>query len=366
MFIGIGGAGSKISSTFNNGTNVVVNISESELAKANARERILAVVHSERGQRQGAKKNPDIGKSAYTSISSQLGALIKGNIVVTSTGGGTGNGITWRVLEDIARSEGIPEEEKTTFILVLPFADKEPSEYVENTISFMVDPVSRAIDSGNTGNIFLVSNREKFVKRLTEQEYNAQIVSRFKEFLNVPEKCTRHDSLEGHIDGEDFQLYLSKPYFNYFTVLDYDAQTPLADQMTQNSNPMLLAPANPIEALFLLEVPKKEQTRFFYTILEYFESQHVVPIFAVVHNPALEKPRLTVSQLYSRKPSELVDDFVRISQTRTKSKIQKSIEQHVTLNSKPVDREREAIKAAAAVGKKESDVVSVLKRIGKL
>ncbi|MCA9522332.1 MAG: hypothetical protein KC609_15230 [Myxococcales bacterium] len=366
MLIGIGGAGSKLSSTFDGGSNVVINISEAELNKAKAAQRILAVVHSGRGKREGAKKNPEIGKTAFISIKDQLEDMVRGNTVITSTGGGTGMGITWKVLESIAQKDDVPEEEKTTFILVLPYADREPSEYVDNTIQFISQPVSWAIDSGNTGNVFLVSNKEKFVNRMTEAEFNGLIARRFNAFFQIPAKCEEHASLEGHIDREDFSLYLSKPYFNYFVDFDYEHKKPLDEQLASNTNRLMLEPDTPLEAMFLLEVPNHADERMFYDVLDHFESRNVVPIYAVVRNPNLQVPHLTLSLLYARKPHDLVNDFIRISEKRTRDKIRKSIEQHGTFGPKKVNLEQEAMKEAMKAGKKEDEVISVLKRIGKL
>ena len=61
----------------------------------------------------------------------------------------------------------VPElADRTTFILVLPHAEMEAAEYVKNTTEFLQGPLSTAVDSGNTGNIILMSNRVKFEQRL--------------------------------------------------------------------------------------------------------------------------------------------------------------------------------------------------------
>ena len=93
MAIGIGGAGGKLASLMSP-NSVAVNVSETELQKTNASQKVMAFAHSEKGQLKGSKKDPAIGKSAFNSIRAQILELIQGNMVISSSGGGTGNGIT--------------------------------------------------------------------------------------------------------------------------------------------------------------------------------------------------------------------------------------------------------------------------------
>ena len=365
MTIGIGGAGCKLAVKLDP-DGVAVNVSESELNKVEAARRLLAVVHTARGQFRGSRKNPQIGRDAYQSVKRELLNLCRGNTLVASTGGGTGNGITSALLKDLAGLDDIPPQEKTTFVLVLPYAKLEPAEYVRNTIDFLRNTLSEAIDTGNTGNIFLVSNRVKFEERLAEDAYNERIVESLREFLAIPRKSDELLLLDGHIDYEDFDLYLSRPFFNHFTAFDYDPGAPFAEQLAAATNPLLLPPEAPIEALFFLEVPSGADPTCYYDILEYFSGNSVSPVFSVVRNPARERPFLTVSLLYSRKPTELLEDFARVSEAYTKAKVSKSIEQHVELPRLEVSLEDTARKAAKAHGSSDADILAVLKRLGKL
>ena len=114
------------------------------------------------------------------SINEEIFSLIKGNTVFSSTGGGTGNGITSVLLDKIAEQEVIQQTDKTMFSFILPYLNRESAEYVENTIDFLLGPASKAIDSGNTGNIILFSNKLKFEGRISEHDYNTMIVSSLK------------------------------------------------------------------------------------------------------------------------------------------------------------------------------------------
>jgi hypothetical protein len=365
MTIGIGGAGSKVAAKLDTAATVV-NVSQTELSKIqDAGKRVLASVHSVRGQFRGSRKNPQIGHDAYLSVRRELLEDIRGDIVFSSTGGGTGNGITSGVLRDLAAAEDIAASEKTSFALVLPYAALEPAEFVRNTIDFLSGPLSDAIDSGNTGNIILFSNRLKFESRLSEDAFNGMLVNSLEVFLAVPAKNDTLKLLDGHIDHEDFALYMSRPYFNHFTYFDYASGTSFEEQLTGNSNPLLLAPEAPIEALFLLEVPEGGDPTIFYNILEFFAEHNVSPVYSVVENPALETPFVTVSLLYSRKPAELLDDFNRINEKHAQVKLAKSLEQHVALPRLEVNMEVEAKRAAKERGTGE-DVLTVLKRLGKL
>lgn len=365
MTIGIGGAGSRLALKVDRDATVV-NVSQTELAKSEAKNRLLAVVHAAQGQLRGSRKDPHIGESAFQSIRQELLHLTRGDLVVSSTGGGTGNGITTCLLRELAGAADLPVEQRTRFALILPYAKLEPSEFVLNTTEFLQGPLSDAIDSGNTGNIFLFSNKLKFENRLPEDEYNDKLAASLKMLLALPGKNDELKLLDGHIDHEDFDLFLSKPYFNYFTYFHHDPEQPFGKQLEKHPNPLLLPPDNPIEALFVYEVPEGGDPRPFYDILEYFAPQNVNPVFSVVENPKLKKPFITLSLLYSRKPDELVEDFNRVSQEHAEAKVRKSIEQHVNLPKLEVNLQTEARKMARQQGASEDDILQILKRLGKL
>jgi len=367
MNIGIGGAGSKLASIASSGESVAVNVSELELSKVEAKTKILAVTHSARGQLRGSGKNSNIGRDAYISIHEELKNLIKGNIIFTSTGGGTGNGITSCLLEGLSKNEEpVILEEKSLFAFVLPYLNRESSEYVDNTIEFLGGPVSSAIDSGNTGNMVLFSNKLKFEGRIAEVNYNQMMVDSFNSFLSIPVKGEMYKLLDGHIDFEDFDLYKSKPYFNHFTQFEWDPGQPFEQQLSSNFNSLLLAPERAIEVMFLVELPSPELTPKFYDIIDYFAQDGLAPVYGVVHNPDLQKPLVTVSLLYSRKPMELVDDFKNISDIYTRNRIKKSFEQHVVLQNHKLDKLNEARRMVEEKGTSAGDVLGFLKRIGKL
>ena len=366
MTIGIGGAGSKLAVRLD-ADATVVNVSVAEMSKVPAAERLLAVVHAEHGQLRGSRKDPDIGRDAYLSVKRELLDRIRGDLLFSSTGGGTGIGITASILADLAgEAAAVPAQDKTFFALVLPYAKLEPAEYVNNTIVFLQDSLSAAIDSGNTGNIVLFSNRLKFESRLSESAYNDMITDALRVFSAVPRKNEELVLLDGHIDYEDFTVYKARPYFNHFTYFDYDPDEGFAAQFDANHNPLLLPPESPIEALFLLEVPAGGDPTLLYDILEYFTGHNVAPVYSVVENPDIKKPFVTVSVLYSRKPAELLEDFNRVSEAHTKTKVRKSLEQHVSLPKLEVNLETEAKRVAAQRGGDESDILVILKRLGKL
>ena len=296
MTIGIGGAGGRLAAKLDPNATVV-NVSESELNKVDAARRILAAVHTPRGQFRGSRKNPQIGREAYGSVKRELVELIRGQLVFSSTGGGTGNGITSGLLVDLAATEAIPIPDKTFFGLILPYPTLEPAEYIKNTSEFLQGALSAAIDSGNTGNIVLFSNRLKFESRLAEDAFNQMLVESLKVFLAVPEKNDNLRLLDGHIVYEDFNLYLSRPFFNHFTYFEYDSKVAFEKQLRANPNPLLLAPEAPIQALFLLEVPQGGDPTVFYDILQYFAEKNVSPVYSVVENPDREEPFVTVSLL---------------------------------------------------------------------
>jgi len=365
MSLGIGGAGSKLAVRLDPNATIV-NVSESELGKINGGHHILAVVHAARGQLRGSRKSPEIGHDAFLSIKRELMHLIRSDIVFCSTGGGTGNGITSGILRELAALDDVPLADKTTFALILPYAQLEPAEYVVNTVNFLQGPLSDAIDSGNTGNIFLFSNLRKFKLRLSEEAFNAEIIDSLNTFMSIPEKGEKFRLLDGHIDQEDFSLFLSKPYFNHFMSFNLDASKSFADQLQANTNALLLPPDNPIEALFLLEVPEGYDYTVFYDILEHFAPASVLPVYSVVENPWCEQPLITIATLYSRKPDELVTDFNRHSEAHARARVRKSLEQQVVLPKLQVNLEDEAKLAAKQSGATENDVLAILRRLGKL
>lgn len=365
MAIGIGGAGSKLASLMDPDGATIVNVSQSELEKSTAKNKITAVAHSTRGQFKGAGKNPDVGKTAYISISDEVYELIKGDMVFTSTGGGTGNGIASVLLDTVADQESVSLSDKTVFGFVLPYVERESSEYVENTVSFLKGAVSKAIDSGNTGNIMLFSNKLKFEGRIAEHDYNTMTVTSLKNFQAIPEKSVEFELLDGHIDHEDFRVYTSKPYFNHFCQFEYTPDRPFAELLEENYNPLLLPPEQPIEAMFLLEVPSREMTPYFYNLLDYFSDDDVKPAYGVVLNPNLDKPLLSMSLLYSRKPKELVDDFSQMAEKMTKKKLKKTINQFVKLEERRLSVEDE-VRKIEKDDEAGSSVLDVLARLKKL
>lgn len=371
--IGIGGAGGKLAAKMDAEHAILVNVSETELEKVSGGgEHIVAPVQSTAGQFRGSRKDPLIGHDAYNTIRRRMQDIISGSIIFSSTGGGTGNGITTGILEDIiARDEslessnGIPINEKTMFALVLPDYEQE-SNYVENSIDFMSNPVANAIDKGSTGNIMLFSNKLKFDDQIGEDAYNQMIVDSLNVFMAIPEKNTNLKLLELHIDHEDFTAYISKPYFNHFCYFDYDSSKDFGTQLSANWNKLLLPPEEPIEAMFLLEVPSGMDHTIFYKILPYFEKKKVTPFYSVVENPSLQRPFITVSLLYSRKPLELIDEFNKVNQEVKDAKVNKSLDQHVVLQKLDVDMKNEAKRASKEKGLNAEEVLTALKRINKL
>ncbi len=365
MAIGIGGAGGKLAYLLDSQCTIV-NVSDTEMRKLPVESRILATVHSVRGQMRGSRKDPRIGRDAFLSIREELLHRVQGELVFCSTGGGTGNGIAAGLLQELSERDSIAPSDKTMFALILPFARLEPAEYVNNTIEFLQGPLSEAIDSGNTGNIYLFSNRLKFQSRISEADYNRALLATLNDYQSIPRKGEQLELLDGHIDHEDFALYNSKPYFNHFTSFTFSHEESFEKQLRSNHNPYLLPPDSPIEALFLLEVPEGADISAFYDILEYYAEQTVTPVFGVVRNPELDQSRITVSTLYSRKPMELVEDFNRVSHQHTQAKVRKSLEQHVPLPKLQVNLEKEAKKEARQRGTADEDILKVLRRLGKI
>ena len=365
MTIGIGGAGSKLAMKLDSGATLV-NVSQGEMDKLLPEKKILAVNHAAQGQLRGSRKDPSIGLSAFQSIRAELLPLIRGNIVFSSTGGGTGTGISTGLLQAVAEGNAPELADRTTFVFVLPHAEMEAGEYVKNTTEFLQGALSEAVDSGNSGNIILMSNRVKFESRLPEDEFNDMLIDSLKTFLAIPGKNDELKLLDGHIDWEDFNLFKSKPYFNHFTAFDFNPDVEFEKQLDKHLNPLLLAAENPIEAMFLLEVPEGGDPRSFYDILDYFQKMEATPVYSVVENPAIKKPFVTVSMLYSRKPAELVEDFNRITVAHAKTKVRKTLDQYVTLQKLHVNMESEVKKVAKQKGSPDGDILTVLRRIGKL
>ncbi|MBR0459139.1 MAG: hypothetical protein IJJ26_07865 [Victivallales bacterium] len=392
MTIGIGGAGSKLAAKLDSQA-ILVNVSESELNKVpGGKERILATVRSERGQFRGSRKDPQIGHDAYQSVRRDLLGKIRGEKVFSSTGGGTGNGITTGLLEDISEQNDIDKSNKTFFAFVLPYEQLESSEYVDNTIAFLSGPLAKAIDKGNTGNIVLFSNKVKFEQRLSEDEFNNMLIESLKEFLDIPNKNEIHRLLDGHTDYEDFNEWLAKPYFNHFTSFDYEykpskyeidedlkgeerekaiekrnakAASDFGKQLEEHHNPLLLEPETAIEAMFLLEVPKDGDATLMYNIVSYFSTLNLRAVGSVVENPDLVKPHVTVSILYSGKPAEQLESFKKNSEEIHQERVRKTIDQNVELTPLKVNLEDEAKRVIRQRGVKE-DILETLKRIGKL
>ncbi len=192
------------------------------------------------------------------------------------------------------------------------------------------------------------------------------IASSLNDFLSIPRKGDEMELLDGHIDHEDFRVYLSKPYFNHFTRFEYTPGKSFAEQLKRNVGQLLLPPEQPIEAMFLLEVPSREQAAGFYEILDYFAEDHVTPAYGVVLNPAVEKPVLTISLLYSRKPKELVDDFCQRVERITQKKLKKTINQFVKLEEQHhvnVEDEVRKIEKEEDGGKNVLEVLGRLKKL---
>ncbi|MBP1584002.1 MAG: hypothetical protein J6866_08610 [Victivallales bacterium] len=365
MAIGIGGAGCKIASKLDPEA-ILVNVSEAEMTQVTSGgQRLLANLNSGRGQFRGARKDPQIGRDAYLSVQRRLAELIRGNKVFSSTGGGTGAGITSCILEDLTKAEEIAVEDKTFFGLILPYAGMESNEFVKNSSEFLSGPLDEAINSGNTGNIVLFSNRCKFEEKIAEDEYNTMLVDSLNVLLSIPKKNEEMKLLECQIDEEDFTLFLAKPYINHFCYFSYNSKQPFGKQLESNYNRLLLEPETPIEAMFLLEVPKDVSPTIFYDIVQYFIDMDVTPVYSVVENPELIEPFITVSLLYSRKPKELVEDFNSTVEHHTKAMVEKTLKQHVQLEKLNINLNDEG-KAVAKKGGTGEDVLSILKRIGKL
>ena len=367
MNIGFGGAGSKLASLLEGGKATIIDVSDTDLEKVEADTKIRAVVHSSRAQMRGSRKDPRIGREAFQSVKDKLVEMVQGNIVFCATGGGTGNGLCSVLLEHLSELPSVDIIDKTVFVFLLPYAKREASDFIDNSISFLEGPISSAIDAGNTGNIILVSNDYKFVKKIPEKRYNEMIVNSLSLFLDLPYKGEKFEQLDGSIDFEDFTMFKAKPYFNHFCQFELDPEVPFESQLKKNFNKLLLSPDGTIEALFLLELPAPEMTKMFYSIIDYFSEENVSPIYSVLHNPTIKKPLITVSILYSRKPLELVETYNTVSGKHKRHRVKKSLDQFVTLTKLEVDLTSEAHKVFDDQGTSNGEeILNILKRIGKL
>ena len=363
MIIGIGGAGSKITSKLQEENSCIINVSKSELDKIEVKKKILAFVHTENGLLDGAKKNQEIGKIAFQTIKKDLLKISKGSLIISSTGGGSGSGIVSSLLDELNNNENILDSEKIRFLFILPYANLEAQEYIDNTIKLLEDKLFPNIENGNIGNVYLFSNNFKFIKKISEIQYNHMITEAMKKFNEIPQKGERLELLEGHIDKEDFQAFQTKSFFNYFTYFYYDPTIDFKVQLEKNKNPFLLNPSTPIEALFLLEIPENIEVTIFYNILLYFSELGVNPTYSVVRNPELQKPFITVSLLYSSKPQTLIENFKETSDQLIKNKVNKVLNQDKEYQKLNTKLETDNFKKYDG---DENEVLKVLKRIGKI
>ena len=202
MSVGLGGTGSKLAGLLSNGEATIIDVSDTDLERAATDAKFRAVVHSSRAQMRGSRKDPQIGREAFPSVRDKLLEMIRGSIVFTATGGGTGNGLCSELLEYLSEISSVDIVDKTMFVFVLPYADREASDFIDNTITFLEGPISSAIDGGNTGNLVLFSNQHKFEKQIPEKIYNKMIVTSLNQFLDIPRKGEQLEHLDGNIDHE--------------------------------------------------------------------------------------------------------------------------------------------------------------------
>jgi hypothetical protein len=211
----------------------------------------------------------------------------------------------------------------------------------------------------------LFSNKLKFADKIGEDAYNQMIVDSLNVFMAIPQKNETMKLLELHIDQEDFAAYIAKPYFNHFCYFDYDRTKDLGVQIKANANSLLLPPEEAIEVMFLLEVPPGQDHTMFYDIMQYYSKLKSPPVYSVVENPALQRPFLTLSMLYSRKPIEVLEEYNQKNVDNKDAIVQRSINQYVNLQKVAVDMDDEAKRAGAEKGI-NSEVLNSLRRIGKL
>ena len=151
--------------------------------------------------------------------------------------------------------------------------------------------------------------------------------------------------------------------FNHFCIFDYDSNNDFGKQLNQNQNQLLLSPEQPIEALFMLEVPEGSNGDIHYNIVEYFNQQGVKPLYSVVRNPELRAPRVTVAILYSRIPAELVKNYNQVAEAHAQNKVRKTLEQSVKAEPLQVNLEDEAKKVQP---EGQQDILAMLRRLNKL
>ena len=258
LFIGLGGAGSKLVSNFSK-RSIAVNVSNKELEKVDVEKKILAFASSAKGQLGGSRKNPEIGKRAFDGIQEELLAVTSGNTIISSSGGGSGSGICSKLLDQIASKKSVAEEEKVSFIVILPSV-REAQEYTENSIIFLKNHLFPALKSANTGNVFLLSNDWKFQQQISESQYNETIKESLNNFYAIVDKSDHLPTIEGHIDREDFFHFSRKSFYNHFTCFEIDIDKDFAKQLEGHYNPLMFIPSKKedwmIEVLFLLELPE--------------------------------------------------------------------------------------------------------------
>ena len=222
------------------------------------------------------------------------------------------------------------------------------------------------IDGYKEGKLLVVDvNKLKFADKIGEDAYNQMIVDSLNVFMAIPQKNETMKLLELHIDQEDFAAYIAKPYFNHFCYFDYDRTKDLGVQIKANANSLLLPPEEAIEVMFLLEVPPGQDHTMFYDIMQYYSKLKSPPVYSVVENPALQRPFLTLSMLYSRKPIEVLEEYNQKNVDNKDAIVQRSINQYVNLQKVAVDMDDEAKRAGAEKGI-NSEVLNSLRRIGKL
>ena len=364
MFIGMGGAGGKLATKLSANADII-NVSQDELNKIKTNgEKILAFYASENGQLAGSRKNPNIGYHAYQGISKSLTKKAQGNFIVSSSGGGSGSGLCKGLLEAISQDDANSHEDnKSIYIFILPYAGGEALEYVENSRNFIEHSLVPAIRKGNTGNVFLFSNDFKYKKGIVEDKYNEKIVSSFRQFYSIPEKSSQYESIEGHIDKEDFRHYLTKSFYNHFTYFYYNSQEDFESQLMKSFNPLMTIPSAEswTEVLFLLEIPESEDEAIYYKILNYFEKINLSPIFSVVKNPKLtERSLLTISFLHLHHPHKEFDNFHNHSKKKMEEKVKRALSnEFISVKSK----EKSIDEVLVEEGHNKEDVLNMIKRI---
>ena len=362
MYIGFGGAGSKLAVNLSE-DSIIVNVSQEELDKVVSKNKILAFTSSKKGQLGGSRKNPHIGREAFESISQNLLEIIPGKTIISSSGGGSGSGLTSKVLS-ILTELGTPkkDEDKSSFVIILPDSEYEAYEYVDNSKVFLEEYLFPAVSSGNTGNIFLLSNEYKFEKKLGEKSYNEMIVKSFKNFYAIPSKSSKLETIEGHIDYEDFNQFCSKSFYNYFTSFSFSFDSDFEKELKKNINPLMVYPQEKwVEVLFLLEIPKGVQETFYYEILDYFNKIRISPVYSIVSNPSLKKPLITLSLLHLNNPVKEHAKLEESSKKKIKEKVENSMGQKSLEKSVGESKIEEEI--AKKSGWSKEEVLKIIKRV---